>query len=544
MFTRWFCSVALLGLAALPGPAQAADAPATTPTLIIWVRSLDGLISDIQYVANLAGRGEEAKQLRALLESRAGPKGLEGLDTKRPFGLYGTLDANLVESAAVALIPVSDQHAFLGLLENLNFKAKKEEDGIYAVTPENLPVAIYFRFANHYAYVTAREKTALDKSKLLEPAQVLAGSPNETVSARFRIDQLPEGIKQIAESQIDVAVSNVEDQKRPGETEAQRKARQLGAKETARQLIAVLNEGRQLSLHLGIDRAAHDLYLEAALSGKPGTQLAASIAASAASPSLFAGLESPRSAVEVFLHGAVPAKARQQLVKSVDEAVHSALDKEQDPNKRALEEKLYAAILPTLKAGELDAAAELRGPKANKHYAAIAALRLKDGKKLEKVLRQVREQLPESAREKIKLDVETIGSATVDRLDIQQQFDEQAKKLFGAHPVYLAFRNDAVFVAGGDGGLSLLKEALNAKPGVLPPFKIDISVARLAPLMAKQQKADVQAIAEKAFGGNGKQNDTIRVIAEGGKRAKLRLDVKGDVIKFFNLLDKANKGEE
>jgi hypothetical protein len=65
--------------------------------------------------------------------------------------------------------------------------------------------------------------------------------------------------------------------------------------------------------------------------------------------------------------------------------------------------------------------------------------------------------------------------------------------------------------------------------------------------MAKQQKANpanVQAIAQKAFGGAGTNNDTVQLIAEGGQVAKIRLEMKGDVIKFFSLLDKANKGEE
>ena len=79
---------------------------------------------------------------------------------------------------------------------------------------------------------------------------------------------------------------------------------------------------------------------------------------------------------------------------------------------------------------------------------------------------------------------------------------------------------------------------------MVPPFKFDVSVSRLAPLMGQKQKADVKAIAQKAFGGIGKDNDRIQLIAEGGATAKLRVDIKADVIKFFSLLDKANKGEE
>jgi hypothetical protein len=494
-------------------------------------------------VANLAGREEEAKQLQGLLTSRAGPKGLEGIDTKRPLGLYGSIDANVMESTAVVLVPISDEKAFLNLLEGFNFKVKKEADGIYSVTPEFLPVAIYFRFANGYAYATAREKTALNKNKLLDATKVLAGKANETVSATFRVDQIPDVFKKIITGQVDVKLAELEDQKVPGETEAQRQLRIQAAKETSRQVTALINEARDLALRLGINRTANDIFAELSLSAKPDSHLAADISAAGASQSLFAGLHSPNSAVEIFLHGGIPENARQQFVKSVDEAFHGAIDKEKDANKRMVAEKLYAAVAPTLKAGELDAAVELRGPTKNKHYAALAALKLKDGKKLEKVLRDLHDQVPEAEREKIKVDAETAGSVKIHRLEVQDQFDEHAKKLFGANPIYLAFRSDALFVAGGDGGLSLLKSGLTAQPGVVPPFKFDLSIARLAPLMGYQQKADVNAIAQKAFGGTGKDNDKVQLIMEGGTSAKLRFDMKADVIKFFSLMDKAKKEE-
>ena len=59
----------------------------------------------------------------------------------------------------MALVPIASEETFLGLLDSLNVKASKEEGGIYAVTPENLPVPIYLRFANGYAYVTSPSKT-------------------------------------------------------------------------------------------------------------------------------------------------------------------------------------------------------------------------------------------------------------------------------------------------------------------------------------------------------------------------------------------------
>jgi hypothetical protein len=545
MFTRRRLWLALLGLAAIIGSGRATAADATsTPTLVVRVRSIDGLIDDIKYLATLAGRGEEAKQFEGLIKARVGQKGLEGINTKKPLGLYGSLDANIMESTAAVLIPISDEKAFLGLLEGFGFKAKKEDDGIYSVTPENLPFPVYFRFANQYAYATVREKTALDKNKLLDPAKVLAANPNETLSASFRIDQIPEVFKQLIVSQLEVKLADLEDQKQPGETEAQRKLRIQATKESAKQVTAFFNEGNELALRLGVNRTANDLYAEFTLSAKPDTELAKSIAQAAPSSSLFAGLHNSSSAAGIVLHGAIPENARQQFVKSIEEAFESGLEGQKDPGKRAIAKTLFNAIQPTLKAGELDVAADLRGPTKNKHYAAVAAIKLKDGQGLEKVLRELRTQMPQPEREKFKLDAETAGSVKIHRLDVQEQFDDKAKKLFGSNPFYVAFRNDALVVAGGDGGLTALKDALAAKPGVVPPFSMDVSIARLAPLIGEKEKADMNAIAQKAFGGTGKDNDKIQFVVEGGKTAKLRFTMKADVIKFFSLLDKANKGEE
>jgi hypothetical protein len=542
MFARWFVSVALLGLMILPSPVRAA-AEETTPTLVIRLRSIDALFSDFQYVASLAGREEEGKQLQGLLSSRAGPKGLEGIDTKRPLGLYGSLDANLLDSTAVALIPITDEKAFLDLLEGFNFKAKKESDGIYTIIPENFPFAIYLRFANKYVYAAAREKTPLDPNKLPDPAKLLALKPHETLGISFRVDQIPDVLKQLLTSQVEVKLADLEDQKVPDETEAQRKVRIQGLKESSRQIIALINELREVALGLGINRDAKELFAEFTIAAKPNTELANTFTASAGTQSLFAGLQSPTSAAEAFVHGSLPEGSRQLVVKSVDELIHGALEKEKDAGKRAVAEMLYNAVLPTIKAGELDAAVSLRGPTKDKHYAVVVALKMKEPQSLENVLRDLRQQIPPADRNKIKVDAETAGAVKIHRLDVQEQFDENGKKVLGANPFYLAFRSDALFVAGGEGGLSLLKEGLAGKPGSLPPSKIEVSMSRLAPLMALDQKADVPAIAQKAFGGIGQGNDKIQLTKEGGQTVKVRFAMKADVIKFFSLLDKANKGE-
>ena len=117
MLKRRYVYLALLGLLAACARMQAADSSAVPPTLVIRVRSIDSLIADVKYLTSLSGRGNEVRALDAALK-RATPNGFEGIDDKRPIGLYGLADqdGNLQETKVVLLVPVSDEKTVIGLL--------------------------------------------------------------------------------------------------------------------------------------------------------------------------------------------------------------------------------------------------------------------------------------------------------------------------------------------------------------------------------------------------------------------------------------------
>src|SRR5262249_47644891 len=115
-----------------------------TPTLIVRVQSFDGLIRDARYLATLAGREEDAKQAEAFLKQFTGEKGIEGLDTKRPMGVYGYLVGDLINSKAVVLLPVADEEAFVALLNRLKLKPEKDKDGIYSAQLPKTNIPAYF----------------------------------------------------------------------------------------------------------------------------------------------------------------------------------------------------------------------------------------------------------------------------------------------------------------------------------------------------------------------------------------------------------------
>src|SRR5579872_6590507 len=96
--------IAFIALAAPALPARAAE-KVPVPVLVVRLKSIDGLIQDARYLAEAAGKGEEAKQGEKFLRAFIGDNGFEGLDTKKPVDFYGRLAAKIEENDYVLMIP-------------------------------------------------------------------------------------------------------------------------------------------------------------------------------------------------------------------------------------------------------------------------------------------------------------------------------------------------------------------------------------------------------------------------------------------------------
>jgi hypothetical protein len=527
----------LLALAA-SGPSRAAEPkPGTEPGLIVRVKSLDGLLDDVRYLAKAMGKDEQAKQFEKMLLSQDQvEKGLKGLDRTRPIGLYGTIGQFGFDSTVVALLPVKDEDSVLALLENLNLKAEKGDDGIYTISTGQVPV--YFRFANHYAYVTGLNKDALDKAKLLAPADVLPESEKALISLTARIDRVPEGMKKQALDQFEDKIKEEADKRDPNETDLQHQLKAEVTRETAALIKAVVQEGRALEARVEVDRQKNELVVETSLDALPGSKLATALQHVGQQKTLFAGLAAEHSAFTLLTHLALPEQTLKPLGEVLDEAVKKELVKQEDKEKREQAEKVMKALMPTLKSGECDFGMAIRGPGTDKTYTVVAGLKVKDGEALEKAVKDVVQGLPADQRKEVHLDAAKAGDIALHRIDITK-LDEDAKAAFGEHPeAYVAFRPDAVlFTMGGD-ALGAMKQAVAVEGGPGQPFLMDIRLAQLAPAMEKKNPGAVKA-AEEIFKEKGQ--DQVYAAARGGKALQVVLRLKPEALNFFSQLSpKAN----
>jgi hypothetical protein len=521
-------------------PGRAAD-PQDPPQLVVAVKSLDGLVADLKYLAGAAGKEDDFKQLESQLQAVSGPDGLKGVDPKKPIGFYGRLDAkDPAKSDAVLLLPVADEKAVLDLLKGWKLTPEKGDDGVYKVTSPNLPTSFYFRFANKYVYVTATGKESLAPDRLPAPEAVLPAEGTSLLAVVARLDRIPDKYKEVALDAVQMAFAKAAEEAPPAADDNEKKVRAAVFDQMQRLAKGVLTDGGELKLSFDVDRKAGQLSATLSLSGKPGSPLAKDTADLAARKGVGASLVGADSALNVVCNAALPDKLRSAVGDAIEANLKKAMADEKDPAKRQGGEAFLKAFGPTLQAGELDGAVDLRGPGPKGYYTLLMGLKVKDGRRIEQLVRDALKDAPEKDREKIQFDVAKAGDVAIHRGVVDEaEAGPDFKKNFGEdRTVYFAFRADAILLALGEDGLAAIKGAATAAPKAGPVLQMQVATARVARLMAEQQKSAPEA-AKKAFKDPDK--DKFRLAVEGGPALTVRLSMDAQILAFGSLLDEMEK---
>lgn len=534
MLKRLFPCLAMFCLVTASLVTRAAEVKAAAPDVVVRLQSIDGLLSHGKYLSTLAGQEEGYKQFEEMIKAKAGPKGLEGIDTRRPLGLYATIKPNVTDSTAVFLIPISNEDAALGLLKNLGVKAEKGKDDVYTLTTDQAPVQGFLRFANKYAYITAQSQEAINKANLLDPSHVLALDPKAVASITVRIDQIPDNLKQMGIQNIELMVANLKDQRDKKETDAQHKLKVAMLDMMSGTLVSVLKDGGETSIRLDMDQKTNDLTLEISLAGKANSKLAANIAGLGQTPSLVGGMVGKDSALSLVAHGTIPEEFRKAFEQFMEAELPKELEKEKDPAKREFASKVLKSFGQSFKSGEIDVIVDMRGPSPNKLYSMLLAGKVSNGLELEKLFRDSIQTMKPDEQAKIKLDAEQVGPIKIHRLENLKE-DKEFTKNFGKNPMYLAFRHDAIIAGLGDNGLAIVKEALAARPGPTGLFRMEASIMRLAPL--GEDFSGIPKAVEAAL-AKDKDGDKVVLTLQGGKELKLTLNVKMTLVKLIGEMDK------
>jgi hypothetical protein len=510
------------------------------PTVEVRLRSVNDLVDKFEYVAGLAGKEDAVTQVRELIKVlSADGKGIEGIDPKKPIGAYATLAKEVETSPFVIMLPIANEEQFLKALKTrLDVTPEKGDDGTLKVA---VPIVneLHLRFTNGYLYVSPKAKD-LDAKKLLTPKEYFAKDDGSVLSVLVHLDRIPADLRTFVMGQLELGVNEERKKNAENETTAEKKLKNLVFDSIIGGVKGVADDGKELSVKLFADAKTDELSAEVSLSAKSGSAVAKNFAALGSKSSVPAGIVAAagNSAVRANVKVAVTEGMKKEYASAID-GLLAELVKKAPPDQEEVAKSVVAAIGPSLKAGELDFAAGLVGPNSKGHYQVIAAVGVKDGKGIEKLLKDLVKQFGPFIEQAVtfKFDVETVGDFNLHRIDIQQ-IDDKFEKIFGTKTVWLATSDKHLAVSIEPDGASIRK-GLKAKAVSVSVVNVEIAAAKLLPLIQPDLKADeLKALLKDAFGdGSPTGKDTINVSIEGGEKLTLKVKAKGKVLRLGVGLD-------
>lgn len=534
---KLLASVALLATALF---APAADP--VGPAVEIRIRSVNDLLEYGEYLGEIAGQGEQAKQGVAFARAITNAKtGLEGIDPNRPIAGYALVTADVVNSPIVLVLPVADEEMFGNLLKKrLSLDVKGPEDGVYEIVLPNFPVKVFGRFANKSAYFTIRDPKNLDPKTLVAPSTLFADKDPAVVSVKLHIDRIPADVRKTVFGEMEMAAAQLKTRKFEGETEASIKLKPVGLDAAVDALHAFFHDGQTLSARVLVDPKTDDLAAELSLTAKSGTTLAKLIQNVGNKPGTAGKLPAMSNPLASFhTRLALPESVRDKLKPGVDALLDELVEKS-DANGRDFVKQILDALAPTLLAGELEVGVTASGPDEKGTLGFAAIMKMKEAKALEKLLLKFAPFIPE---DEAKLDLleDKVNGVSLHRVTLM--YEEQTKK-FGTDTVWLGISDSLLVVTLEKKDGKVIKGIVNADTRKVPLVGGEIAISRLIPLLDGDKNLtpdQLKNLLASTVGKDAAGKDTVKLTLDGGDALTLRLSMKGQAVKFLVGIDKANK---
>jgi len=533
---RLRCLAGMVLLLMVGSFAQAQPAKPIEPTIEIRLSSIEDLVNKAVYIGKLAGQEDVVLGVKQLLKNlSAEGQGIEGVDPKRPFGLYAILDSDLVNSPFVVMIPIASKDRFLQMLkERLDIEPGKGEGGTLKIQlPEQAanPVidAVFIRFERDYLYL-ARTAKDLDPKILIAPKDYFSDQDRAVASFLVRMNKIPNDVKTFVVGQLELAIA--EQKNMVGDNPVEKAVFDWLSDTFVGGIKSLLDDSKDLSAKLYIDEAIDEFQFEATLTPKTGSPMSKYFSNLAGHTSLPAGIATAR---DTIVRGSakitMPEEMKKRFGEVVEKIVAAALKEVNNDQERELAKRVFDTITPTLKAAEFDAAVSLLTPDAKGRSILLGAAAIKNGKEIEKLVKDFAPFAGNAAN--FTFDIETINGFTLHKVELNE-VPPELEKFFGTKTIWLALTDRiAVFSLESDG--AAIKTAVKNKAVAVPLFSLEVATAKLLPLSAQELKPDeLKALQKETFGeGSPVGKDTISITITGGNALTIQGKMKGKAVQLL-----------
>jgi len=516
-----------------PAPAFAADpAPAAKPAdppITFQTHPFERVLNDIRFAADLVGGEKAVKAFNKAIKDQLGDKGFEGLDLGKPIVGYVLLAPKPADITAVIAFPITGEKEFIALCDRWNGgeKAKDLGKGLYEVPPLNPRYKARMKFANQYAYVAygANPEPALDAKVIVAPEKLYDPAENALFTGKLHFDRLTPEVKKA----IPVYVAEIKKEFGRDENRIDGvlgKILQAGMpdieKMLARYALLLLGGADTAALRLSIDLPTSDFVVDFTVTPKPNTPLAKVISEHKPGGNQFAGLLKPDTVAGFktrlpFFNDELKAAGVKMLEEGQKQANQPGAPKD-------MLDELFKGLIRTVKTGEADIVAGIRGPDKTGEFTLVAAIAFDDPSALEKEFKKFFEKdAPQTEQDRMKWDADKAGKVSIHTFSFPNErgFLNPAK-IFGGDQCKLAFAfaPKGIFFVLGPDPIPVMKDALAIKPEESPMLDVVLNPARMGKLI---EKGGGQALeVERALGKEDKLLSATSLRVSGGKELNVK----------------------
>lgn len=519
-------------------------AGAEPPALVVQSRSAGALIGEAKALAKLAG-DPFADEFDDWLETTFDDDGLKGVDLSKPLIAYAPLTGNAAEAKLFAIVPITKETEFLGLLERLDRTATADpkDKSLYRIGEDDDADVLYFRFHRECAYFVFNggpkdldAKTlpdAKDLSNANDPALLTATFRPGSTDAAFRKSALAEMAKAIEELGFF-----------PIFVGAAGKALAEWGQSFEPLAKAALADGESITVRLDREPGAKELSVEIAVMPKKGSALAKDISARKPTANRFGGLADWSDAAAVLLiqqpnWNAEARKALGDSLKVLGSEFVGQFSKELESGLVAL----LSGMIPPAKTGTLEFGAVLTAPDKSGFGGAAFALSHTDPVALLKALAAWAQNPPEEFGESrdgfakaLKLNAVKVGELAIHTVALKAFLPDKLKELIGENALLaVAFDKDALYVAFGTNAVELLRRLPGLKPGAASAVDLRVNPKKLA----GWPKADLDGIGDlvrETLGAADKLAPVARLTVDGTGELKIRAELSVPVARIARKL--------
>ena len=507
------------------------------PVLVVSVSSVEDTLADVAYITKAAG-AEDAGRTALLF----GNAFTNGLDKKKPIGMYVSPKVGGGDFVPVVFVPVTDLKTILATFKEQLGEPKDAGDGIKEVTAQGN--SVFIKEQTGWAFLSnAKENLATLPQ---DPASLIGALPKEyTLAIKANVANVPAELKKVAVDTIKEGFERqLQNNPQGGENAELVEKMQRNQLEA---LVKMIDELDEIMFGFAIDGPGKRTYLDVNVTAREGTNLAKQYAMMADAKSAFAGFLLSNAAATLNFSATSAKEDIEQtaaLLKGVKQNALKEIDN--DPNldatKRGAAKEVLGsmmdAFIKTVEAGKLDGGAVLMLDAKTIDFAAGGLVA--DGKAIEDSFKRLIELAKnEPDFPTVKLNSGSHGGITFHSVTAPiPDSEKEARDILGDKVnIVLGTGPKAVYIAFGKNAESLLKQVIDksAQDGSIsvPPMQLNVALLPILKFAASVDPnneivPELVKVLEKS--GKDKINFTSKPIKNG---SNLRIQVEEGVLQII-----------